>query len=246
MQQIQLAERVRHEVEHGSVILRMNEANWGWHSAAGKIRRQRRADFLSGPAPQLGAGAAVLEVGCGTGTFTGALAEKFGGLVSIDVSEDLLQRAREKFPLLGFEQRDIHQTGYPSASFDYVAGCSVLHHLDCGLALAEIRRILKPGGRLRFCEPNMLNPQIFLQKNWPWLKRRMGDSPDETAFTPGSMRAALQQAGFVGITVEPFEFLHPYVPSWLIGPVTGLERWLQATPVRQIAGSLRIEAFKPA
>ena len=246
MQPIQLAERVRHEAEHGSVILDMNEANWGWHSAAGKIRKQRRADFLSEPARRLGADALALEVGCGTGTFTGALTEKFRSLISIDVSEPLLQRAREKFPQVKFERRDIHDSGYPGGSFDYVAGCSVLHHLDCEVALAEIHRLLRPAGMLRFSEPNMLNPQIFLQKNWPWLKRKMGDSPDETAFTPGAMRAALERAGFVDIVVEPFEFLHPATPSWLIRPVLGLERWLEATPVQLIGGSLRIEAVKPA
>ncbi len=241
-----LQERVRREAEHGQVILGQNEANWGWQSAAGRIRKQRRADFLAEPAAALGVRAAVLEVGCGTGTFTAALAERFENLVSIDVSEVLLVRARERFPRVHFERRDIHASGFPDAAFDYVAGCSVLHHLDCPLALKEIQRVLKPGGLLRFSEPNMLNPQIFLQKNWPWLKRRMGDSPDETAFTPGAMRAMLQAAGFEHIRVRPFEFLHPAVPERLIGPVIGFERWLEATPLYLIGGSIRIEACRAA
>jgi len=240
---VALDERIRREAEHGQVILGQNEANWGWQSAAGQIRKQRRADFLAEPAAMLGARAAVLEIGCGTGTFTAALAERFENLIAVDVAEVLLQRARERLPRVRFERRDIHATGYPDAQFDYVVGCSVLHHLDCPLALREIRRLLKPGGLLRFSEPNLLNPQIFLQKKWPWLKQRMGDSPDETAFTPGAMRAMLRSAGFERIQVRPYEFLHPAVPQRLIGAVIGFERWLEATPLHLIGGSIRIEAW---
>ena len=49
-------------------------------------------------------------------------------------------------------------------------------------ALRDIYRVLKPGGTIYFTEPNMLNPQIAMQKNIPWIKRKLGDSPDETAF----------------------------------------------------------------
>jgi hypothetical protein len=41
---------------------------------------------------------------------------------------------------------------------------------------------LKSGGTIYFTEPNMLNPQIAIQKNVSWVKRKLGDSPDETAF----------------------------------------------------------------
>jgi hypothetical protein len=57
----------------------------------------------------------------------------------------------------------------------------------------------------------MLNPQIALQKNIPWIKnkKRMGDSPDETAFIKRQMRKLLSDAEFVDIQITPFDWLHP-------------------------------------
>jgi ubiquinone/menaquinone biosynthesis C-methylase UbiE len=71
---------------------------------------------------------------------------------------------------------------FENRRFDYILGSSVLHHLDIEKAISEIYRVLKDGGIIAFTEPNMMNPQIALQKNIPYLKRKLGDSPDETVF----------------------------------------------------------------
>ena len=246
MTQVPLSDRVNREAEHGRVILATDESNWGWSTPAGQIRRQRRADFLTKGFSGLPPRPKVLEVGCGSGTFTTDISQAFDDLVSIDVSEVLLEAARAKCPKVRFEKADIHQTAFKDGSFDLVVGCSVLHHLAWDVALREIGRLLRPGGQLRFSEPNLLNPQIYVQKNWSWLKRRLGDSPDEYAFTPGQIRSSLERAGFEDIAVKPFEFLHPHVPRPLIESVIGLEAWLERTPVRWIAGSIKISAQRGA
>ena len=46
----------------------------------------------------------------------------------------------------------------------------------------EITRVCRDGARFFFSEPNMLNPWIMAEKNIPWIKRRLDDSPEETAF----------------------------------------------------------------
>jgi SAM-dependent methyltransferase len=125
-------------------------------------------------------------------------------------------------------------------------GCSALHHLDWERAFHEIARVLRPGGALRFSEPNLANPQILVQKNVPLVKRWVGDSPDEYAFTAGQCRRALEQAGFTSIHVRPFEFLHPSVPVPLIPLALKIEALLSRTPLRRLGGSLLIEARKPA
>lgn len=234
--------RIEREREHAKKILATNEANWGWKSPAGKIRRQRRADYLIAAT----AGPKALELGCGTGTFTGELAQAFADLTSIDVAEDLLERAQKNFPTVKFANVDIHKTFFADGQFDIVLGCSVLHHLELHTALREIFRILRPGGVVRLCEPNMLSPQIFLQKNWPWLKRKLGDSPDETAFTPAQLKRSLAAVGFTDIEATPFEFLHPAIPERMIALVMRLEAFLEKTPLRQIGGSIKISARKPA
>jgi ubiquinone/menaquinone biosynthesis C-methylase UbiE len=236
-----LTSRIEREREHAKTILATNATTWGWGTPAGRIRRQRRADYLT---LDVSAGKA-LEVGCGMGTMTGDLSNAFPDLTSIDVAEDLLAVARQRFPRVTFVNADIHHTDFASGQFDRVVGCSVLHHVELDAALREIFRILRPDGLLRFSEPNLLNPQVFLQKTWPWLKKKMGDSPDETAFTQRQLERGLRAAGFVDIHTEPYEFLHPTVPESMIPWVTSLEGWLESTPLRRIAGSVKIAARKP-
>jgi ubiquinone/menaquinone biosynthesis C-methylase UbiE len=239
-----LEERVAREREHGRTILATGESNWGWNTPAGQIRKKRRDEFLAAAVPGL-ADPRVLEIGCGTGTFSAALAPAFPRLTAIDVSDVLLEVARKRFPGVDFRNEDMHRTSFENSTFDLIVGCSVLHHLDWDAALREIVRILRPGGRIRFSEPNMLNPQVAAQKKWPWLKKRLGESPDESAFTPRQIRRALERSGFTAIVAEPYEFLHPSTPRPLIGGVIALERLLQKTPLRWIGGSIRIEARKP-
>jgi SAM-dependent methyltransferase len=62
-------------------------------------------------------------------------------------------RIRPRFLLM-----DAHRLGFPDACFDAVFGVSILHHLDFKTGLAEIRRVLKPGGLMLFAEPLDNNP----------------------------------------------------------------------------------------
>jgi hypothetical protein len=91
----------------------------------------------------------------------------------------------------------------------------------------------------------MMNPQIMLQKNIPCIKRKLGDSPDETAFFKGQMKRLLRNAGFIEIRVVPFDFLHPSVPPRFIRTVSAMGNTAERIPLlRSIAGSLFITARK--
>jgi ubiquinone/menaquinone biosynthesis C-methylase UbiE len=244
-QEPSLAARIERERHHAVRAIASDESRRGFDSPAGRIREERRLTFLcasGAETPDL----RVLELGCGSGTFSGELARVFPGLIATDVSETLLNVARKRVPNVEFRCEDAHRTRFADSSFDLVLGCSVLHHLVWAVAIEEIRRILKPGGELRFSEPNLLNPQIYLQKNWKWLKKRMGDSPDEYAFTPGQISRDLVAAGFDDVVAEPYEFLHPAVPASLIRSVIALERFLERTALRQFGGSIRIRARRPS
>ena len=78
---------------------------------------------------------------------------------------------------------DGHAPEFSAGTFDAILGVSILHHLNWHTALANCFQLLKPNGIIRFSEPNLLNPQTYLTKNIPLLKRLAGDSPDEYAFT---------------------------------------------------------------
>lgn len=194
-----------------------------------------------------GAGMKVLEVGCGTGYFTQELARSGADVIAIDVSPELLEIAKANCsaPNVRYEIQNAYTLSYPDAVFDSVVGSSVLHHLEIEAALREIYRVLKLGGSVHFTEPNMLNPQVAIQKNVPWIKRKLGDSPDETAFFRWPLRRVLEQTGYRDIRIDPFDFLHPKTPAPLIDRVNALGRLLENVPIiSEFAGSLYIRALK--
>ncbi len=153
-------ERCRHEIEHHRTLAAGNpEDTWGWGSPAGRIRGDRRGHLLVA-CGRIALGARVLELGCGTGEFTRRVTFPGCRLVALDLSAELLALAVRKVgKAAGFVRGDAETLPFSDGAFDVVSGCSVLHHLDVDAALREIRRVLRPGGRLVFSEPDLLNPQ---------------------------------------------------------------------------------------
>jgi 2-polyprenyl-3-methyl-5-hydroxy-6-metoxy-1,4-benzoquinol methylase len=237
--------RISREIEHGRFLAKEGSGEiWNWESPAGKLRWARRVKMLSG---HLAPGMAVLELGCGTGYFTHELARSGADISAIDISPDLLEIARVNCsaPNVHYQIQNAYALRYPDAMFDSVVGSSILHHLEPEEALREIYRVLKPGGTIYFTEPNMLNPQIAIQKNVPWIKRKLGDSPDETAFFRWPLRRLLEHTGYRDIRIEPFDFLHPKTPVPLINGLNKLGHFLENVPmISEFAGSLYIRAIK--
>jgi len=240
-----MQDRITKEILHGRFLAKYGAGEiWNWESPAGKLRWARRVKMLS---KHLGAGMRVLELGCGTGYFTRELVRSGADVVAIDVSPELLEIARANCSgsNVRYEIQNASALSYPDAVFDSVVGSSVLHHLEIEEALREIYRVLKPAGTIYFTEPNMLNPQIAIQKNVPWVKRKLGDSPDETAFFRWSLRRLLEQIGYRAVRIDPFDFLHPKTSVLLVGRVDALGRFLENVPViSEFAGSLYIRAVK--
>ena len=240
-----MQERVAQEIRHGRFLAQRGPGEiWNWESPAGKLRWARRVNMLS---RHLKPGMTVLELGCGAGYFTQELARSGADVVAIDVSPELLEIARGNCsaPNVRYEIENAYQLSYGDAVFDSVVGSSVLHHLEIEKALRDIYRVLKPAGTIYFTEPNMLNPQIVIQKNIPWIKRKLGDSPDETAFFRWPLRRLLEQTSYRDIRIDPFDFLHPKTPTPLINRVNQIGRFLEKLPViSEFAGSLYIRARK--
>ncbi len=235
-------DRLRSEIAHGKKLAGVAEKIWNWQGAIGQARFRRRVKFL---ALALKRGGRALELGCGTGLFSEGLLARGAELFSIDISGDLLEMARQKLPRGRFEERDACATGFPDGYFDAVVGSSVLHHLDQRTALAEIFRVLKPGGAARFTEPNLMNPHIFIQKTVPWIKEKMGDSPHETAFVRWGLEEDFRRTGFSRVTIRPFDFLYPFLPEKSLPLLEKAQAIFEKIPLfRELAGSLEIEAVK--
>lgn len=242
------AARLQREIEHHRKIADRAEEIWNWDSPAGQRRAQRRADLfreLGGLRP----GVLALELGCGTGVFLEKTAPSGATLHGLDLSEDLLARARARMaaaPNVHLDRGNAEAMPYPDRHFDTVYGSSVLHHLDLDAALAEVFRVLKPGGEIVFAEPNLLNPQVLVMFGPSAAREFFGVSHDEMAFTRFRARAALAAASFREITVSPFDFLHPGTPPGWLDRVARIGRALEQTPlVREVSGSLLLRARRP-
>jgi len=237
--------RLKREIEHGRVILEKGERIWNWSSPAGRIRWERRCRFFTSFLK--GRQKNVLEIGCGTGLFTECFARTDNNIFAIDISQELLDEARKRVhsPNVVFKVGNAHKPDFKDSWFDYVVGSSILHHLDIETALKNIFHLLKPGGKFLFTEPNMMNPQIALQKNIYFLKKWAGDSPDETAFVRWRIRKKIQRQGFINVRVEPFDFLHPAMPRFLLPVIEPATTQLESLPlIKEIAGSMIIAAEK--
>jgi 2-polyprenyl-3-methyl-5-hydroxy-6-metoxy-1,4-benzoquinol methylase len=111
-------------------------------------------------------GKRVLEYGCGEGWITHDLAGLGGTICAFDISAQAVQNtiaslsAAHLMEQCSVEVMAAENLSFPSDSFDVAVGFAIIHHLDVPKALAELHRVLKPGGVAYFAEPLATNPLI--------------------------------------------------------------------------------------
>jgi ubiquinone/menaquinone biosynthesis C-methylase UbiE len=122
-------------------------------------------------------GCVVLDLGCGQGAHTRWFARRGAVVHATDVSWEMVDETLRRAAAAGLEPRiraaqmAAEALAYPDNSFDLVFGHSVIHHTEMDAALAEIARVLKPGGRAIFLEPLAHNPLIALfRRLTPWRR----------------------------------------------------------------------------
>jgi demethylmenaquinone methyltransferase/2-methoxy-6-polyprenyl-1,4-benzoquinol methylase len=116
---------------------------------AGLDRRWRRITAEAVVTP----GDDVLDACCGTGDLAIAGARRGGKVTGLDFSERMLERARRKGPELEWIRGDVLAMPFADGSFDAVTvGFGVRNVEDLQGALVELRRVLRPGGRLGILE----------------------------------------------------------------------------------------------
>lgn len=91
----------------------------------------------------------ILDVGCGAGDYTEVIrryAPQFE-VYGVDISKEAIKKAKRDFPSIDFSVASAYHLPFPNCFFDVVVMKCVLEHLeDPDRALAELRRVLKPGG----------------------------------------------------------------------------------------------------
>lgn len=144
----------------------------------------------------------VLEVAAGTGLVTPALAAGAGEVVATDYSSAMVaaleQRVRrEGLSNVRCEKADIYALRFDDGTFDAVVAANVLHLVpDLPGALAALRRVTRPGGRL--IVPTFSHDETALS----WVASRVlaiTGFPGHRRFTAESLREAVEAAG-VGVT----------------------------------------------
>ena len=170
----------------------------------------------------------ILEIGCGTGELAAFMASKLNGVARItgsDICIPFIEEAqrRHQFSNLDFRVLDFNRPEtIGNDQFDYVVGNGILHHLYYQLdeALQNILKILKPGGKMIFWEPNLYNPYCTLIFNTTKGMRKWAKlEPDEMALRKGKIAKQIENAGFSNVSVAYKDFLLPNTPAWLIKPV---------------------------
>jgi demethylmenaquinone methyltransferase / 2-methoxy-6-polyprenyl-1,4-benzoquinol methylase len=181
----------------------------------GLDRRWRQATVAAAVQP----GDRVLDVCCGTGDLAVAAAEAGGTVTGVDFSERMLERARRKSKGIEWVQGDALALPFSDGSFDAATvGFGVRNLDDLERGLAELRRVLRPGGRLAILEitrpSGLLAPfyRLWFDAFVPLLGKLL---PGGSAYTylpasvrrfpgPDQLAALLHGAGFEDVRWRTF------------------------------------------
>jgi len=133
------------------IMFRVEQSHW-WYTG----RRKILADFVDAICRQVtDRRPRILDVGCGTGANLLMLSQ-YGDAEGVDVSEDALAFCRER----GLDKVRLgaaEELPYEDGTFDLVTALDVVEHLDDDLAgLREMRRVLRPGGRVLLFVPTFM------------------------------------------------------------------------------------------
>jgi 2-polyprenyl-3-methyl-5-hydroxy-6-metoxy-1,4-benzoquinol methylase len=221
-------------------------------SKALNIRTERRCDYMIAHMDAANNVSEILEIGCGTGELSFMLAAKTNEKVlGTDLCAPFIAQSKANYslPNLSFLVLDFNDPeALAGRKFDYIVGNGILHHLYKNLdkALVNLMKLLKPGGKIIFLEPNLWNPYCYLIfhtsaffRNWAKLE------PDEMALTKGEMKKVLHSVGYQSIKIEYKDFLLPNTPGFLVNPIIALGSVLERTPVLKcLSQSIFISAIK--
>jgi SAM-dependent methyltransferase len=201
-----------------------------WNGPGGQrwADRQQAQDILLKPiadalidraSPE--AGERIIDVGCGSGATTIAFAQKVGPsghVFGIDVSGPMLARARQSAPKdlpVDFVLADATVYPFDPASFDLLASrFGVMFFAQPALSFANMRRALRPSGRLAFAcwrepreNPFFMAPLQAVYKHVPKLPQQGPEDPGPFSFALETrVHRILGEAGFTGIEMEPRNF----------------------------------------
>ena len=160
----------------------------------GQDRRWRK---LVSQAVDARPGDRVLDLAAGTGTSTLPFAQAGALAIPCDFSLGMLQVGKQRLPALGFTAGDAMRLPFADGVFDAVTISFGLRNVaDPSVALAEMLRVTRPGGRLVVCEfshptwaPFRTVYTEYLMRALPVIARKVATNPDAYVYLAESIRA---------------------------------------------------------
>lgn len=172
------------------------DTGWQGELARGKEQRgnlQTNLEFLA-QTNLLRPGDRILEIGCGIGTVVFELAGQGYNVRGTDISQVAIEYGRGKYAGIQLDVQPAEELAYGDGAFDVVLSFDLFEHIArIDRHVAEVCRVLKPGGYYLFQTPNKWSNAIFetlSHKTLTW--RRVHPS----LHTPGQLRRRLAKHGF--------------------------------------------------
>jgi SAM-dependent methyltransferase len=228
--------RIRLSIDTGNVVTDFDafeRVMWAGRAAAYERVFARMTAYTADAlldAATAGRGAAVLDVGTGPGTVAAVAWRRGAQVRAVDADPQMVETAARNVPGLDVRLAQLPELPFPAASFDAVVGNFVINHVGSPEAtLGELRRVLRPGGRLALtCWPMPGSKAQSIVNDameragvaWP---EDVPVTPFQTYGNPGAFRELVAGAGFCGVTIDDIRWEHIVDPElWWSGPLAGV------------------------
>jgi len=194
----------------------------------------------------------ALDIPCGSGAYTKAMAERGHRVVAADASSSMLALVRELGIAHSTVQCDIEQLPFPDDAFDATITLRLFSHYPKEAVvrmLKELRRVVRPGGRVIF------DTFRWTPRRWPLLRRFLDESYIHVV-APTEVEAMILQAGLVKVDARSLYLFSPLwqrrLPFWCVRLLTFVElllpqRWrLRSFWACAKEGPTVVDANRPA
>ncbi len=172
----------------------------------------------------------IADLGCGSGVFSDVLATLGFDATGVDLSPGMVELAQKSYPNCQFVVGDVEKLPFEDGSFDAVMLSGLLHHLpDPSKCVAEVWRILKPGGRFTAFDPNRVNPFMFLyrDKSSPFYSNK-GVTENERPVLAKKLATHFLNQGFEVQTGFLSDLQYRYVASPTMRKILPIYNWIDS------------------
>lgn len=188
----------------------------------------------------------VLDVGCGTGALTREVAKCAASVTGFDISESMLGVARKVCPSVTFQQGNVAELPFDDSRFDAVVSAFMLMFVpDAKKALAEMRRVSRPGGRVVAGIWQGLDNNPVYDALVDATREVAGDESANSMAWPFTMGNAekligvFKSAGFTNPTIKAYDgyaefpsveaFVNTEIQAWMLADSVSEEQMAELT-----------------